>query len=365
MSEVVWKTLGDICNIMNGKDYKKEGDGEVPVYGSGGIMTYIDKAMSSKPSVLLPRKGSLNNVFYVDTPFWTVDTIYWTDIKDNTVPKYFYYYMTTINLEAMNIATGAVPSMTKAILNKIVIPVPKDPHRQQQIVNQLDTFTSLISRLESELELRQKQYEHYREELLSFEGDKEVEWKSIGSCSQVEKGNGVEKKDFIPEGVGCIHYGQIYQHYPLFAFKTNKFVSHQVAAKAKKACTYDIIMTSTSENVEDICKCVVWLGEETVAVSAHAAIITTSLNPKYFAYCTLTNSFFKEKKKYARGTKVIEIRKDQIESIIIPVPKDPHRQQQIVDKLDMFEQLIAALKREIALRKKQYTYYREKLLTFE
>ena len=236
---------------------------------------------------------------------------------------------------------------------------------QQAIVNQLDTFTSLISRLESELELRQKQYEHYREELLSFEGDKEVEWKSIGSCSQVEKGNGVEKKDFIPEGVGCIHYGQIYQHYPLFAFKTNKFVSHQVAAKAKKACTYDIIMTSTSENVEDICKCVVWLGEETVAVSAHAAIITTSLNPKYFAYCTLTNSFFKEKKKYARGTKVIEIRKDQIESIIIPVPKDPHRQQQIVDKLDMFEQLIAALKREIALRKKQYTYYREKLLTFE
>lgn len=167
--EVEWKTLGDVCNIMNGKDYKKEEDGEVPVYGSGGIMTYIDKAMSSKPSVLLPRKGSLNNVFYVDTPFWTVDTIYWTDIKDNTVPKYFYYYMTTINLEAMNIATGAVPSMTKAILNKIVIPVPKDPHRQQQIVDKLDMFEQLIAALKREIALRKKQYTYYREKLLTFE----------------------------------------------------------------------------------------------------------------------------------------------------------------------------------------------------
>lgn len=167
-AEVEWKVLGDICNIMNGKDYKKEEIGDIPVYGSGGIMTYIDKAMSEKPSVLLPRKGSLNNVFYVDTPFWTVDTIYWTEIGDKILPKYFFYYMTTINLEAMNIATGAVPSMTKSILNKIAIPVPKDMHRQEQIVSQLDTFEQLIAALKREIALRQKQYEYYREKLLTF-----------------------------------------------------------------------------------------------------------------------------------------------------------------------------------------------------
>ena len=76
--------------------------------------------------------------------------------------------MTTINLEAMNIATGAVPSMTKSILNKIAIPVPKDMHRQEQIVSQLDTFEQLIAALKREIALRQKQYEYYREKLLTF-----------------------------------------------------------------------------------------------------------------------------------------------------------------------------------------------------
>jgi type I restriction enzyme S subunit len=88
--EVEWKTLGEVLKIKNGKDYKDFNDGNIPVYGSGGIMTYIDTYVFDKPSVLIPRKGSLKNLFFVDVPFWTVDTIFWTDINITIVKPNMY-----------------------------------------------------------------------------------------------------------------------------------------------------------------------------------------------------------------------------------------------------------------------------------
>ncbi len=78
--EVEWQFLERIAKIKHGKDWKKLDTGEVPVYGSGGIMGYVDTYSYNKPTVLIPRKGSITNIFYVETPFWNVDTIYYTDI---------------------------------------------------------------------------------------------------------------------------------------------------------------------------------------------------------------------------------------------------------------------------------------------
>lgn len=90
---VEYKTLGEVATIKNGKDYKHLKEGDVPVYGSGGIMTYVDTAVYSKPTVLIPRKGSLNNLFYVDVPFWNVDTIFYTEINTKVVvPKFLYFF---------------------------------------------------------------------------------------------------------------------------------------------------------------------------------------------------------------------------------------------------------------------------------
>ena len=99
---VEFKRLGDIVRIKNGKDHKSLGDGEFPVYGSGGIMRYADTYAYNKPSVLIPRKGSLGNLFFVDVPFWTVDTIFYTEINEAQVcPKYLYYFLTTVGLGEM------------------------------------------------------------------------------------------------------------------------------------------------------------------------------------------------------------------------------------------------------------------------
>ena len=164
-------TLGEIVTIKNGKTYKHLSTGNIPVYGSGGIMCYVDQYVYDKPTVLIPRKGSLENIFYLDKPFWNVDTIYYTEIKDNIImPKFLYHYLINKHLENLNLA-GGVPSLTQKVLNNVPVPIPPLAE-QQRIVSILDKFealtTSISEGLPKEIELRRKQYEYYRNQLLSF-----------------------------------------------------------------------------------------------------------------------------------------------------------------------------------------------------
>lgn len=171
LKDVVWKTLGEVVNIKNGKDWKNLSSGDIPVYGSGGVMGYVDTFAYDKPSVLIPRKGSITNIFYVDFPFWNVDTIYYTEIDTSKLkPKFFYYFMRTIDLMALDTGSGR-PSLTQTILNKIKIPIPPLPEQEKivAILDKFDILTHFISEgLPYEIALRRKQYEYYRGQLLSF-----------------------------------------------------------------------------------------------------------------------------------------------------------------------------------------------------
>lgn len=163
--------LDSFAKIKNGKTYKDFGAGNIPVYGSGGIMTYVDRSSYDKPTVLIPRKGSLGNLFYLEEPFWNVDTIFYTEIdEEQVIPKFLYYFLKTAHLEDLNTA-GGVPSLTQKVLNKVLIPVPS-LEEQQRIVDILDRFDALTSSLSeglpAELAARRSQYEYYRDQLLTF-----------------------------------------------------------------------------------------------------------------------------------------------------------------------------------------------------
>ena len=119
----IYLPLEQILKIKNGKDYKHLNIGKIPVYGTGGIITYVDKYTYNKPSVLIPRKGSLEKLYYLDTPFWNVDTVFYTEIFNNVVEKYVFYCLQKEHLEKLNTA-GGVPSLTQRVLNKVRIPVP-------------------------------------------------------------------------------------------------------------------------------------------------------------------------------------------------------------------------------------------------
>ena len=194
-----------------------------------------------------------------------------------------------------------------------------------------------------------------------------VEYKPLSEIATITRGGSLQKKDFTESGVPCIHYGQIYTKYGLFTDKTLTFVSETTALRQKKAVTGDIVMAVTSENIEDVCKCVVWLGEEVVAVSGHTAIIHHNQDAKYLAYFFHSSMFFAQKQKLAHGTKVIEVTPDKLNGVIVPVPPLPV-QREIVRILDNFTELTAELTAELTTeltaRKKQYEYYRDKMLSF-
>ena len=182
-----------------------------------------------------------------------------------------------------------------------------------------------------------------------------VEYKKIGEIASISRGGNFQKKDFCDTGVPCIHYGQIYTFFNLFSDSVLTHINSEIAEKQKFAYTNDIIMAVTSENIEDVCKCIAWLGNDKVAVSGHTAIIHHNQNAKYLSYYFHTEMFFNQKKKIAHGTKVIEVTPDSLNNIVIPVPP-LEVQSEIVKILDNFTELTA--------RKKQYEYYRDKLLTF-
>ena len=254
----------------------------------------------------------------------------------------------------------------KTNFKNISIPIPPLPV-QEEIVRILDAFTDYTADLQAELQARREQYEYYRNTLLSFEGDSSVEWKPMGDVGEFIRGNGLQKKDFTESGVGCIHYGQIYTHYGTWATKTKTFCSKELAEKLRKATSGDLIIAATSENVEDVCKSVAWLGNEDICISGDAFIYHHHEDAKYISYLLQTECFQTQKKPFVTGTKVMRISKESLAKIKIPVPP-LSEQRRIVAILDKFEALVndltEGLPAEIAARQEQYEYYRDKLLSF-
>ena len=191
-----------------------------------------------------------------------------------------------------------------------------------------------------------------------------VEYKTLGEFATVIRGGNFQKKDFVENGKPCIHYGQMYTHFKNTTDKTLTFVSEEVFNKSTQAQPNDIVMAVTSENVDDVCSCVAWLGKENIAISGHTAIIHHNQNPSYMSYYFHSEHFYKQKVKLAHGTKVIEVTPDKLLNLEIPVPPLPV-QEEIVRILDTFTSLTAELTAELTARRKQYEYYRDSLLTRE
>lgn len=148
-----WKTykLKDLVSIRYGKDHKHLSDGNIPVYGSGGVMRYASDYLYDGESILIPRKGTLSNLFYLNKPFWSVDTMFYTQIKDLVFPKFLYYYLKGQNLASLNVGS-AVPSLTTEVLNKFLVTIPEEIKTQQQIAQIL---SSLDDKIEFNLQMNQ------------------------------------------------------------------------------------------------------------------------------------------------------------------------------------------------------------------
>jgi len=143
-------TLGEVCEIKYGKDHKYLYDGNIPCYGSGGLMRTVDAFLYDKPSVLIPRKGTLSNLFFIKEPFWTVDTLFYTKIDEERIePLFLYYKLKTYNLENLNVGS-AVPSLTTAVLNQFPFVTPQNIEEQKAIAAILIAFDNKIELLQAQ-----------------------------------------------------------------------------------------------------------------------------------------------------------------------------------------------------------------------
>ena len=119
-----------------------------------------------------------------------------------------------------------------------------------------------------------------------------IEYKKLGEIATISRGGSFQKKDFTDSGVPCIHYGQIYTKYGLFVDETISFIDPIVSKKQKYAVKNDIVMAVTSENIEDVCRCVAYFGNEPAAISGHTAIIHHRQNAKFLVYYLHSSMFF-------------------------------------------------------------------------
>ncbi len=365
---VEWKKLGEVCAIVRGNRVTKSDlikNGTYPVI-SGGVspLGFIDKFNREAHTITIAQYGSAGYVDIQPNRFWANDVCYSLYPNEGVINLFLYYSLKNKQREIYALRTNAVPAhLPQKDLSNLEIPIPS-LSEQQRIVSILDTFTSSISNLKQQIEERRKQYEYERDLLLDLEGKEGVEMKKLGEVGEFIRGNGIQKNDFVEEGYGCIHYGQIHARYGFSAKETISKIEESLYKKCKKAKTGDVILATTSEDAEGVAKPFVWLGEYDVAVSGDAFIYHHNQIGKFMGYQFLTRKFMQFKVKYATGAKVVRLSGDNMAKFEIPLPP-LSEQQRIVSILDTFEQSIANLEEQLAMREKQYEYYREKLLRFE
>ncbi len=194
-------------------------------------------------------------------------------------------------------------------------------------------------------------------------------WLAMSELGEFQRGKRFVKDDMISEGVPCIHYGEMYTYYGTWANESKSFVSKELVEnkKLRVAEKGDVVIVAAGETIEDIGLGTAWLGDEGVVIHDACFSYRSSLNPKYVAYFTRTKQFHGQIKKHISSGKISAINAKGLEKVLIPVPSS-EEQERIVGILDKFDTLTNSisegLPKEIALRKQQYEYYRDLLLTF-
>jgi type I restriction enzyme S subunit len=406
-AEVEWRPLNQLGKLVRGNGLQKNDFTEtgVPAIHYGQIYTYYGLSTEKTKSFVSPtlakqlQKVDKGDVVITNTSENLEDVgkalVYLGNeqavtgghasiFKPGTsiLGKYFAYFSQTAAFanEKRKYAKGAkVIDVSATDMGKILIPIPcpEDTERslrvQAKIVQVLDDFSELTSELTSELVARKKQYNYYRDQLLSFK-EGEVVWKPLGEIGHFIRGKRFTKDDYVDNGVNVIHYGEIYTRYGVWTDRVFSQVRNDMANSLRYAQPGDVVITDVGETVEDVGKAVAWIGSGQVAIHDHCYAFRHSMNPKFVSYCMQTASFIAEKAKYVARTKVNTLLINGFAKVLIPVPypndQDMSLAEQarivaILDKFDILTNSISeGLPREVELRQKQYEYYRDLLLSF-
>ena len=357
--EVEWKVLEEVFDILAGGDVPKDSlsnikteQFNIPILSNGigerSLYGWTDKAKVIKPSITVSARGTIGWTSFQDKPFFPIVRLIVLTPKIELNVKYVYYYMKSIE-NAYNVPKNGIPQLTKPMIRDIKIPLPP-LNVQAETVRILDAFTELTAELTAELVARKQQYGYYRDQLLTFEED-DIEWKDLGELATLRRGR-VMSKGYLVDNIG---------NYPVYSSQTAN------NGEIGKINTFDFEGEYVNWTTDGANAGTVFYRTGKFSTTYVSGLIkindTLRLNYKYLFYWLSIEA----KKHVNSGMGNPKLMSNQVEKIPVPIPS-LSKQKNIVAILDKFEALTTSLTeglpREIALRQKQYEYYRELLLSF-
>ncbi|MDY6285091.1 MAG: restriction endonuclease subunit S [Fibrobacter sp.] len=375
---VEYKTLGDVSKINRGVRVTRDmlaTDGKIPVYQNALTpLGYFDKSNRKAYSVYLIGAGAAGKIGFSDIEFWAADDCYTFDDLNQIDDKFLYYFLQTQqNYIDTRVRKGSIPRISRDVFEKIKVPVPP-LEVQREIVQILDSFTMLTAELTAELTARRKQYEYYRDALLSFGkvsppltfglNNEEVRWMTLGEiCKNVCSGG-------TPNTSHSDYYGGD------IPWLRTQEVDWKDIQDTEVKITKKGVENSSAKWIPANCVIVAMYGATAAKVAINKIPLTTNqaccnleVNPQIASYRYVFHwlcNNYQNLKSLGQGSQS-NINAGTVKSFKIPVPSLA-MQEKIANVLDNFDAICSdlniGLPAEIELRKKQYEYYRDRLLTF-
>ena len=380
--EVKWLALENAAELKRGKRLVRsqlELEGEFAVYqNSMTPLGYYHQHNTNPDTTFVICAGAAGEIGYSSSPFWAADDVYYVASTNLLNSKFLYHYLLTQkNKISSQVRKASIPRLSKTSLDRIFVPIPcpDNPEKslaiQSEIVRILDKFTALTAELTAELTARKKQYNYYRDRLLSFE-EGEVEWKTLGDVT----------KKWYSGGTPTAGNPEYYDGGDIPWLRTQEIKFSDVCETEVKITAAALKKTS-AKWIPENCVIVAISGATAGRSAINKIALTTNqhcgcleidskkaLYRYVFHWVSFNYENIKALGQGARG----DLNSTIIKNFKLPIPyaDDPEKsleeQARIVAILDKFDTLTGSisegLPREIELRQKQYEYYRDLLFSF-